>query len=125
MNYLFGDYPDLFQDLCLLFIDDNLDSDGDQIFTNEELMVQPGYPEGESFFNGHMIHEISEALDLFFIGSVAECVDRWKIMLNVFENKGFSEIKKNILKQMFLNMIGFLDGLYIEEELNGYQTDDE
>ena len=53
-------------------------------------------------------------------------METWNRMLQVFENRGLPEDEKNILKQKFLNMIGFLDGLYIEYELNTqYQTDDE
>ena len=112
-NYFFGNFPELFQDLCLLFMDDNLDEDGDEIFTRDEL-IQNGYPDGESFINGVIIMDINEALDLFFEGDM----NTWNRMLQVFENKGYPEEEKNFLKQIFLNIIGFLDGLYIKHALN-------
>ena len=119
LEFLFGEYPELFEDLCMLFKDDNLDEDGDEIFSREELL-ENGYPNGSNFLDGVMIHEIDDSLDIFFKGDM----ETWNRMLQVFENKDLP--KKNILKQKFLNMIGFLDGLYIEKELNTqYQTDDE
>jgi hypothetical protein len=119
-HYLFGKYPELFQELCLLFIDENIDSDGEEIFTQEELIPR-GYPNAsESFLNGNIIMDIGEALDLFFEVDMVT----WVQMLQVFENKGFPEDEKNILKQKFLNMIGFLDGLYIEKDLNNLETGD-
>jgi len=53
-------------------------------------------------------------LDLFFEGDM----NTWNRMLQVFENKGYPEEEKNFLKQIFLNIIGFLDGLYIKHALN-------
>ena len=121
LDFLFGGYPEIFKDLCLLFKDDNKDEDGDEIFTQEELNQQ-GYPNSQSFLDGVMIHDIEDSLDIFFKGDM----ETWNRMLQVFENRGLPEDEKNILKQKFLNMIGFLDGLYIEYELNTqYQTDDE
>ena len=121
LDFIFGGYPEIFKELCLLFKDDNIDEDGDEIFQHSELL-ENGYPNGSNFLNGVMIYEIDEALDIFFKGDM----QTWSRMLQVFENKGLPEDEKNIEKQKFLNMIGFLDGLYIENDLNSqYQTDDE
>ena len=67
-------------------------------------------------------HKKVTKLDTFFKVDMVT----WVQMLQVFENKGFPEDEKNILKQKFLNMIGFLDGLYIERALdNILETEDE
>ena len=121
LDFLFSGYPELFRDLCLLFIDDNIDEDdGEEIFTRDEL-IEHGYPDGVSFLNGNIIHDIDDALDIFFNVDMVT----WVQMLQVFENKGFPEDEKNILKQKFLNMIGFLDGLYIEKGLNNLEAEGE
>jgi hypothetical protein len=117
LKLLFSRYPDLANDLCFLFIDDNKDEDGEDIFDQQELIAQ-GYPNNsESFLNGNIIMDIIEALDIFFEGDR----DTWSRMLQVFDNRGFSESEKNTLIQKFLNMIGFLDGLYIGLELASLQ----
>ena len=113
LKYLFSNYPELSNDLCFLFIDDNKDEEGEVIFDQQELIAQ-GYPNySESFLNGNIIMDIIESLDTFFEGEM----NTWIRMLQVFENRGFSESEKNKLIQKFLNMIGFLDGFYIGLEL--------
>jgi len=120
LEFLFGSYPGVFDDLCMLFIDDELDEDGDPIFTEEELRVKPGYPDGPDFYKGNIMYDINEGLDAFF--SVSS--KTWNEMLYAFDNANVSQLDKQRLKQKFLVMLGFLDALYLdylyETEMNSW-----